>query len=161
METAIPQLTMKCECGESFVVTNVTGSRCKCGKFNETPMRTPGYSEIFALFGFHIHQDIDGDLFIESDQQVPVNVIQWLKKHQGTIRTRMDCMRRRALRIFIGGSLNGKAYATFCLCVGERKHMQIGPRHWETYERRDMIDERLYFVGRATSKEKAKRSRFV
>ena len=136
-------------------------ARCECGHVLQYGQPKATLREAFALFGYTLSVDYDGELFVESEEDVPEGVRQWLFDHQGEIRERFKFARRKAQAQFIGGSMNNKRHGHYGCPWEKSVYIHVARAHWEVYEFRGDHDLRLWFVGRATSKAKARRRCFV
>lgn len=155
-----------CECGQHIEIEmplfGTRHHRCPdCQKDHSVWTRTPGYEEIFDLFGFRLFLDWDGQLMVESETEVPEQVRKWLHQHQGVIRIRFENQRKKAVSVYVGGSMNGQTHSMYSAYRGFCVHEHIGRKHWETYRFQTDGDLRLFYVGRSTSQKNAKAGKYL
>lgn len=106
--------------------------------------------------GFDFGLDWDGQLIIEYPETVSVDtLINLIKQFSEGIKTRLYFEGQKAKRILVGGPMNGKPYfnagmPNHPLCF----HVKRG--EWLVYMIKDYNDPRAWFVGKASSKKKAK-----
>ena len=165
IETPIPsEGELPCErCGEDLTIelSKASGwARCKCGARRQWRQPVPEIASVFALFGVELSIDYDGQLIASSDEQLTESVADWLFKHQGTIRSTIERKGRSAMSQFVGGTMDGKRHCRHPTSWDRQVLLHHGRADWEVYEFRG-DDPRLFFVGRTTSKAKAKRGEFV
>lgn len=159
-----PKGQVECsKCGEKTTVeiASRTGyARCACGNCLGYGQNRATWVEVFSLFGLDLSVDFDGQLIVASETEPSRDVLKWLFHHQGQLREAIENAGRDSRRVFVGGSRNGERHGT-PFRNGDRVHIHIGRADWETYEYRGHTDPRLFFVGRARSRAKARKALFV
>ena len=110
--------------------------------------------------GFEFGLDWDGQLIIEYPKEVSVDkLLNLVKKYEEGIKKRLYFEGQKAKRVYIGGPLNGQPYfmagwPNYPICY----HVKRG--EWLVYMVKNYDDPRAWFVGRTTSKKKAKMLKF-
>ncbi len=165
-QTAIPTTgIVKCpHCGfaNTVDVGNETGLfRCACGKTLRHRQCSPSVTELLSLFGYRLSVDYDGALLVDSASDMPVDLFDWFFNHQADLRSGIERDGRVARACYIGGSKAGEKHHHYSMYRMGPVYIHVARAHWETYEFRSKGDSRLYFVGRSTSKRKAKQGAFV
>ena len=158
-------MTVQCRVCSSDVElkldSHAPASRCDCGEIvtglSQSAIIDP--LEVLRAFGIEVSQDFDGQLILRTDGELTQRVAQFVYRNQYAVKQRLANLRAISQQIYIGGSLAGKSHAYWrnAGLIVEK----IGKAHWEAYESRDFEDMRLYYVGRATSMQKAKRRQWV
>lgn len=113
--------------------------------------------DLLKTMGYDLSVDYDGSLLVESEYAVPYPLIEWLTRNQRNLLRKIEYRGQCARAVFFGGSMAGKHHSHHLTCFTQQVYEHIARGHWETYEFRGKDDPRLYFVGRTTSKVKAKR----
>jgi hypothetical protein len=123
----------------------------------------PSVIEVFGVFGCQFSLDWDGQLIVKSQGWLTDEVSLWIFRHQLPIRSSLEWTGRRGRQVYVGGTLNGRRHYHSLSPAASTVHVRVAPRHWETYKYRSsgITDPRLFFVGRATSKVKAKAGVYV
>ncbi|KKN88408.1 hypothetical protein LCGC14_0249710 [marine sediment metagenome] len=168
-QTAIPSTgTITCpECGvpnEIQMGDDRGFATCSCGKRLRCRHHYPEPIGALEACGYRLSVDWDGGLLVDSDDEPPEEVRKWLFFNQCELRSTIEYVGKAARACFMGGSKNGERHGRGIrprYGQIEPVHVHIGRSHWETYEFRDRNDPRLFFVGRSTSKAKAKQGVFV
>lgn len=112
--------------------------------------------DFFREVGFEFGLDWDGQVVIEHPIEVSIdNLLKLIMKYEDGIRTRLFFEGQKAKRVFVGGPLNGQS------CFGNGIPNQPICRHvkrgeWLVYIVKSYSDPRAWFVGKASSKKKAK-----
>lgn len=141
--------------------SHAPASRCTCGEIVTATSQTAIIDpiEVLRAFGIEVTQDFDGQLILRTEDELSEKVGRFVYRNQYAFKQRLANIRAAAQQIYIGGSLAGRSHAYWrnAGLIIEK----IGKGHWEAYESRDFEDMRLYYVGRATSQQKAKRRQWV
>lgn len=116
--------------------------------------------DFFREIGFEFGLDWDGQLMIEFPETVSVEELTSLiKQYAEGIKVRLYFEGQKAKRIFVGGPLNGQPYfpsgcysgwPNYPMCY----HVKRG--EWLVYMVKSHDDPRAWYVGKSTSKKKAK-----
>lgn len=129
-----------------------------CGRNLSNNHRSSNVFAIFEAMGITFDMDWDGQLLVESEEPVPGKLRHVIFLIQHELLYRLQQQGRRAQAMFVGGSLAGQSHNQ---PSAPYLHHQ-GRAHWEVYEyRNEQRDPRLYYVGRATSRKKARNGQFV
>jgi len=113
--------------------------------------------DFFRELGFEFGLDWDGQLIIECPEIIKIeNLIDLFKQFGEGIKKRLYFEGQKAKSVFVGGPLNGQS------CLGCRlipndpicHHVKRG--EWLVYIIKSYEDPRAWFVGKTTSKKKAK-----
>lgn len=136
--------------------------KCKCGQVSRMPVSRPSAEGVLTALGYTLSVDWDGALMVDSDNELPQPLYDWLFAHQADLRSSIEWEGKMERACFTGGPLNGQRHhCLFTHHTERRVHKHIKRGHWETYEFRERNDSRMYYVGRSTSEAKAKRGEFV
>lgn len=157
-------ITVECQACQSDVQitldSHAPASLCKCGEFVAAPALSAIIDpiEVLLAFGVEVTQDFDGQLILRTEDELSEEVGRFVFRNQYAFKQRLAVIRSKAQQIYIGGSLAGQSHSYWrnAGLIIEK----IGKGHWEAYESRDFEDMRLYYVGRATSQQKAKKREF-
>ncbi len=165
-QTAIPTTgyitcpSCDAEC-EAEITNRTLYHKCGCGKLLYKRQPPTLIMDILGLFGYGVSIDWDGALLIESEAELPDNLRAWLFEHQGELRSSIEFKGRVARAIYLGGTKDGERHHYYHYHLNPFVYVHIARAHWETYKMKQRNDPRLFYVGRSTSKAKAKRGEYV
>ena len=104
--------------------------------------------------GYRFGLDWDGEVQIEPPEFLDVaSVTALIERFQPGIETQLGFEGRRARSVCVGGPKNGTP-VTGSYWQPTLFHIKRG--EWAVYKAKDYIDPRAWFVGKATSKKKAR-----
>jgi len=107
--------------------------------------------------GFKFGLDWDGQLIIEYPDAIStLYMANLIKIFQDGIKVRLYFEGQKAQRVYVGGPLNGKPYFG-CRTPNQPLCCHIKRGEWLVYVVKSYEDPRAWYVGRASSKKKAKR----
>jgi len=107
--------------------------------------------------GFEFGLDWDGQLIIEYPETISIDkTVSLVKIFEKGIKTRLYFEGQKAKMVHVGGPLNGKPYFG-CRTPNQPLCCHIKRGEWLVYVVKSYEDPRAWYVGRASSKKKAKR----
>lgn len=106
--------------------------------------------------GFEFGLDWDGQLIIEYPETVSVDKLtNLIKQFSGGIKKSLYFEGQKAKRVLVGGPMNGKPYFN-AVMPNHPLCFHIGRGEWLVYMIKNHDDPRAWFVGKTSSKKKAK-----
>lgn len=155
-----------CKCGRvvSIEICYYASELCECGemifpRFGSSS--EDSVERLLSIIGIDLTIDFDGQLMVSSETDISQDVLNFIYHNQIHIRKRFERRRMKAQQMFVGGSLGGKSHTHGNVGAKQVVIERIGKGHWEVYESRDRSDPRLYFMGRSTSENNARKRKFV
>ncbi len=156
------------KCGVDHVLAmgdDMECARCVCGEILRYRHRHPSPLSALEVCGYKLSVDYDGALLVDSPGDLPEELREWLFACQCELRGVIEYVGKAARACFVGGTKAGQRHRQG---IGHRYGaldtpvcVHIGRAHWETYKFHGRDDPRLFYVGRSTSKAKAKQGCFV
>ena len=106
--------------------------------------------------GFEFGLDWDGQLIIEYPETVSAETLtNLIKQYAEGIKKRLYFEGQKVKRVYVGGPLNGKSYLGFTAPNQPMCH-HVKRGEWLVYMVMNYDDPRAWYVGKTSSKKKAK-----
>ena len=157
--------SVKCrECGAEVAVDlnqrkfALLTCECECGHYFKLRPSHPTWQDLLKLVGITLELDWDGQLIAHFENWVPEGIEDWLFENQKDIRSSIEFEGKKKQAVYIGGPLDTQRHHFVRGSYnGDRQYQHIKRGHWAVYQFKKHGDPRLYFVGTATSKAKARK----